>query len=169
MPKILISACLLGQNVRYDGNNCLQNHVRLQELIKAGEVIHICPEMAGGLPAPRPPAEIDHGKNGSDVINGKASILDINGKDVTKEFISGAHKALSLAQQYNIKVAILKADSPSCGSKKIHDGTFAGKIVEGMGATAALLMQHGIQVFDETEIDTAIQAANVDHKVVKMS
>jgi uncharacterized protein YbbK (DUF523 family) len=158
MPKILISACLLGQNVRYDGKNCLQEHAGLQALIKAGEVISICPEMAGGLPTPRPPAEIENGNNGLDVLNSNAKIITIHDEDVTAQFISGAQKTLALAKQYGIKVAILKARSPSCGSRQIYDGTHSGRIIDGMGITAALLMQNHIQVFDETQIDEAINA-----------
>lgn len=149
---------MLGQDVRYDGKNCLQDHPGLQALIKAGEVISICPEMAGGLPTPRPPAEIEPGKNGRDVLNGKAKVITIYGDEVTTEFVTGAEKTLALAQQYNIRVAILKARSPSCGSQQIYDGTHSGKTVSGMGTTAALLTQHGIKVFDETQIDAAIAA-----------
>ena len=160
MPKILISACLLGQKVRYDGKDNLQSHQQLQAWIKAGDVISICPEMAGGLPTPRPPAEIEHGITAKEVLNGKGKIITINGGDVTAEYLSGAQKTLALAKQHNIHVAILKARSPSCGSKHVYDGNYTRSLVEGMGVAAALLTQHGIQVYDETQIDQALDAAS---------
>jgi uncharacterized protein YbbK (DUF523 family) len=146
--KILISSCLLGQKVRYDGKDCLQDHPRLSEWIKSDRTVFICPEMAGGLPTPRPPAEIVGNK-----------VLTINGEDVTPQYLLGAQKALDLAQKHNIRVAILKARSPSCGSKQVYDGTHSKKLIDGMGTTAALLTQHGVKVFDETEIDAALDEA----------
>lgn len=160
MPKILISACLLGQKVRYDGKDCLQDNAVLQAWIKAGDVISICPEMAGGLPTPRPPAEIESGKTAKEILNGKGKIIAINGDDVTAEYLIGAQKALELVKKNNIHVAILKARSPSCGSKQVYDGNHTRSLIEGMGVTAELLTQHGIQVFDETEIDKAIESAS---------
>jgi uncharacterized protein YbbK (DUF523 family) len=159
MIKILISACLLGQKVRYDGHDCLQTHDRLQTWVKTGKTVTICPEMAGGLSTPRPPAEIQSEKTGIEVLNGEAKIITNEGDDVTAQYIDGANKALALAQEHNISVAILKARSPSCGSKYIYDGTFSRTITPGMGTTAALLSQHGILVFDEDHIDEALDAA----------
>ena len=157
--KILISSCLLGQKVRYDGKDCLQDHSRLAEWMKAGKTIFICPEMAGGLPTPRPPAEIQPGKTVNDIFAGTGKVLTIDGEDVTLQYLLGAQKALELIQKHNIRVAILKARSPSCGSKQVYDGTHSKKLVDGMGTTATLLTQHGVQVFDETEIDQALDAA----------
>ena len=149
MPsKILISGCLLGQKVRYDGKDSLQQNSRLDEWKNTGRIVSICPEMAGGLPTPRPPSEIVGDK-----------VLTIDGEDVTAQYLLGAQKALELAQKHNIRVAILKARSPSCGSKQVYDGTHSGKLIDGMGVTAALFIQHGIKVFDETEIDQALNAA----------
>jgi len=165
MSKILISACLLGQKVRYDGKDNLQTHARLQACIKAGNVVSICPEMAGGLLTPRPPAEIQAGKTAEDVLNGQAKIITVNGDDVTQEYIDGAQKALALAQVNNIYIAVLKARSPSCRSQQIDDGSFSRSLIDGMGVTAALLSQHGIQVFDETEIDQALDAADIHQEV----
>jgi uncharacterized protein YbbK (DUF523 family) len=159
MTKILMSACLLGQKVRYDGGDCLQHHARLQAWIKAGRVITICPEMAGGLPTPRPRAEIQDGKMGSAVLNRDAVIKTNTGHDVTDEFIIGAQKSLVLAQKHHIRVAILKAKSPFCGSNVIYDGTFSRKLIPGMGVTATLLNQHDILVFDEDHIDEALDVA----------
>lgn len=120
----------------------------MQTWVKEGGVISICPEMAGGLPTPRPPAEIQ-----------KAKVVTIDGDDVTLQYIAGAKKALVLIQAHHIRVAILKARSPSCGSKQIYDGTFSRKLIEGMGITAALLNKHGVLVFDENQIDKALDAA----------
>jgi uncharacterized protein YbbK (DUF523 family) len=156
MPKILISACLLGEKVRYDGNDCLQTNQRLQALIMAKKVIAICPEMAGGLPAPRDPAEIQTSKTALNVLEGSAKVITYKGHDVTAQYLKGALAALALAKKHQIRIAILKANSPSCGSKKIYDGTFSGKLIPGMGVTAAILSQHGIEVFDENQIDEAL-------------
>lgn len=122
MNKILISACLLGEKVCYDGRDNLQTHPRLQEWIKAGRVIAICPEVAGGLSTPRPAARIESGYEGIDVINNKTRIITDTQEDITRPYLAGAKKALALAKQHHIKVAILKARSPSCGSKQIYEG-----------------------------------------------
>lgn len=159
--KILISSCLLGQKVRYDGKDCLQDHPRLSEWIKSDRTVFICPEMAGGLPTPRPPSEIQPGKTVNDIFAGSGKVLTIDGEDVTPQYLLGAQKALELVQKHNIRVAILKARSPSCGSKQIYDGTHSKKLIDGMGTTAALLTQHGVKVFDETEIDAALDEADV--------
>lgn len=159
MSKVLVSACLLGHKVRYDGHDKLQNHVRLQAWLQAGKIVTLCPEMAGGLSTPRAPAEIQNNKNGQDVLKGQAIILTNNGKDVTAQFIEGAHQTLALAKKHNVKVAILKANSPSCGSQMIYDGTFSNQRIVGMGVTAALLKNHEILVFDENQIDEALDVA----------
>lgn len=160
MSKILMSACLLGEKVRYDGGDCLQNHARLQIWIEAGNIITICPEMAGGLPTPRPPAEIQNKKTGLAVLNGETSIMTRAGEDVTIPFVNGAHKALALVKKYHIRVAILKAKSPSCGSSFVYDGTFSRQLIPGMGVTAGLLNQYGLMVFDENHIDEALNTAD---------
>ena len=157
--KILISACLLGQKVRYDGGDCLQNHERLQLWIKAGNVVTICPEMIGGLATPRPPAEIQDGQTGDVVLNGVTHVKTNTGQDVTRQFIEGARRTLALAQKHHVRVALLKAKSPSCGSNSVYDGSFSRILIPGMGVTASLLNQHGIFVFDEDHIDEALDAA----------
>ncbi|QLH43419.1 MAG: DUF523 domain-containing protein [Coxiellaceae bacterium] len=156
MMKLLISACLLGHKVRYDGKDNLLKNLRLQDLINSGAVVNICPEMMGGLLTPRPPAEIEAGKTAIDVLQGNAKVITDNNQDVTQAYIDGAYKTLIFAQQHHVRIAILKARSPSCGSEKIYDGTFSRTLVTGMGVTAALLSQHGIQVFDEERIDEAL-------------
>jgi len=156
MSKLLLSACLLGEKVRYDAKDCLQTHTRLQQYVEDKRVVTICPEMAGGLPTPRPPAEIEPEGRASAVLRFEAKVLTKNGEDVSHEFRKGAHKALALAQKHGIRCAILKARSPSCGSGQVYDGTYSKKLIDGMGVTAELLSQHDIKVFDETEIDAAL-------------
>lgn len=159
MKKILLSACLIGHKVRYDGGDCLQQHARLQTWLDAGQIITICPEMAGGLPTPRPPAEIQDQQNGMAVLQRIAHVQTSTGIDVSEEFIKGAEKALALAQKHHIQVAILKAKSPSCGSQSIYDGSFSRIQIPGMGVAATLLSQNGIYVFDENQIDQALDKA----------
>lgn len=159
--KLLISACLLGQKVRYDGSDKDQRGALLNELIEQGRVLAICPEVAGGLSVPRLPAEIQNA-DGAAVLAGQARVLDSSGNDVTQAFLDGARQALQLAQQNNAKAAILKERSPSCGSQAIYDGTFSKQLRSGRGVTAALLEQHGLKVFNETQINEAVAyAANL--------
>jgi len=155
--KILVSACLLGEQVRYDGEILPNYPPILKEWEKLGSVIPVCPEVTGGLPIPRPPAEIQGG-DGKDVVAGTSKVMDINGKDVTTEFLIGAREALRLAEENDVEYAILKALSPSCGGKMTYDGSFSGSLKEGQGVTAALLGKMGIQVYNEDEID---QVANL--------
>lgn len=140
---ILVSACLAGIPCRYDGSSSPDPEI--QGLVARGMAIPICPEVAGGLPTPRPPAEISGG-DGRDVLEGKARVIRRDGTDVTQAFLDGAFKALSLAQKLGAKKAILKALSPSCGVKYIYDGSFTGTLREGMGVTAALLREKGIEL-----------------------
>lgn len=159
MTKILISACLLGNNVRYDGKNCLLSHPRLQQWIHDSKVVAVCPEVVGGLPVPRLPAEICGEDDGNGIWNNHAKVVNVIGQDVTEHFKNGANKALELAQLHHIKVAILKARSPSCGSLQIYNGEFNRTLVDGVGVTTALLRAHGIQVFSEEQIDEALDMA----------
>ncbi len=145
--KVLISACLLGDPVRYDGQAKPLDHPFIQRLQAEGRLISVCPEMAGGLPTPRPPAEMQMQANGQRLIQ------TASGDDVTAEFEKGAQHALALCRQHHIRVAILMARSPSCGSGRIYDGSFSGKLINGDGVTAALLKQHGVKVFSQEELD----------------
>ncbi len=156
MEKILISACLAGERVRYDGKLAPLDHPVIRQLELQGRLVKFCPEMAGGLPLPRPPAEIISG-SGDDVLKGGAPVKNIQGEDVSRAFISGAEQALALAVKEGVKAAILKQRSPSCGKSEIYDGTFSGTLIPGMGVTAALMRQQGILVFcedDMAELDT---------------
>jgi uncharacterized protein YbbK (DUF523 family) len=145
---IIISACLIGCNCRYDEKNNLNPH--LAKLVQEGKAIPVCPEQLGGLPTPRPPAEIVGGE-GKDVLTGKARVIDVNGNDVTAQFVKGARETLKIAQLIGATSAILKQRSPSCGSEEIYDGSFNKKRIKGRGVTAALLMENGIKVMDEDQ------------------
>lgn len=154
--KVLVSACLLGQPVRYDGRASGHPDI-LQRWQREGRVVPLCPEVAGGLPTPRPPAEIPGGQ-GRAVLEGQAQVLTVQGEDVTGAFVQGARLALALVRRHGIGIAVLKAGSPSCGNLLTYDGTFSGTRVAGEGVTTALLRQAGVQVFSELELDAAVQA-----------
>lgn len=154
MEKILISACLLGDIVRYDGRQKKMDHVLLQCWEAQGRFVRFCPETAGGLKTPRPPGEIVNG-DGKDVLAHRAWVRTSTGEDVTPQFIRGAAMALDLVKTHAIKMAILKANSPSCGSDFIYDGTFENRLTAGMGVTTAVLRKNGILVFSEYEIEAA--------------
>jgi len=151
MQKILVSACLLGERVRYDGGDCRQSGL-LKQWQSEGRLIPICPEVAGGLPVPRPPAEIVSG-NSDAVLSGSGSVRRQNGDDLTDAFVDGAELALAQCMRHQILFAVLKEGSPSCGVSCVNDGTFSGVKIEGEGITARLLKRHGITVFSEFEVD----------------
>ncbi|MDG2944195.1 DUF523 domain-containing protein [Exercitatus varius] len=141
MKKILISACLLGENVKYNGgNNFAETLVKLLEKY-AVEIVPICPEVMSGLPTPRPPAEIRQG-----------DIITITGSSVLSEFQQGANLTLQKANSENINIAVLKEKSPSCGSHYVYDGNFANRLIKGEGLTTQLLRQNGIKVFSENDL-----------------
>lgn len=145
---ILVSACLMGCHCRYDGKDNL--HPKIAKLIEEGKAIPVCPEQLGGFPTPRPAAEIVGG-DGKDVLEGKARVIDVSGKDVTREFIRGALQTLQIARIAGVKEAFLKQRSPSCGSLEIYNGSFSKTKRPGVGVTAALLLQNGINLHDEGE------------------
>jgi uncharacterized protein YbbK (DUF523 family) len=154
MPaKILISACLLGQPVRYDGKGKPLFHCLIDEWKGEGRLVSFCPELAGGMSVPRPPAEIEKGMTGEDVLDGRARVLELTGRDVTKAFVDGAHKALAFALDHACTQALLIDGSPSCGSLAIYDGGFAGRKHAGQGVTAAHLRRHGIAVYAPEQIE----------------
>jgi uncharacterized protein YbbK (DUF523 family) len=139
----LVSACLVGVNCNFEGENWLNPRL-LEEFLK-GDLFPVCPEVLGGLPVPRVPAEIQGG-DGSDVLAGKAKVVNERGFDVTSQFVAGANAVLRIAQSVDAKEALLIEKSPSCGCGLIFDGTFSDKCVEGDGVTAALLKKSGIKV-----------------------
>jgi uncharacterized protein YbbK (DUF523 family) len=155
IKQVLVSACLLGRLVRYDGDHKRSASTTLARWIAEGRVIALCPEVMGGLPTPRPPAEIEGGADGSQVLAGRVRVIDATQADVSGAFLAGANLALEAAKRTNVRVAVLKEGSPSCGASQIHDGTFSGIRVQARGVTAALLEEHGIRIFNENEIDHA--------------
>lgn len=150
--RVLVSSCLLGQPVRYHGRAaaCESDAAAILDRWRdAGLIAAVCPEVAGGLPTPRPPAEITGAVSAERVWQHTARVVDDTGADVTAAFIDGAQRALALAQRHGIRIAVLKEGSPSCGSTFVYDGTFTGAKIAGRGVAAALLREHGIEVFSE--------------------
>ena len=152
--KILISACLLGEDVRYDGGNSsiayepsftFSQKELFMDILCDNEIFSICPEVSGGLGIPREPAEIVSAEK-------PFKVLTKSQEDVTVNFLLGAKNSLELCQNENIKVALLKSKSPSCGNIEVYDGTFSSSLVQGQGLTVKLLEQNGIKVFNETQL-----------------
>ncbi|MDX6430578.1 MAG: hypothetical protein QOE54_2944 [Streptosporangiaceae bacterium] len=164
MERILVSACLLGHAVRYDGGAKNNDDELLARWRREGRLVAFCPEISGGLPVPRPPAEIGPARpaagttaplDGAAVLAGTAQVRTAAGVDVTEFFVRGATLAWEAARRNAVRMAILKEGSPSCGSHRIYDGTFAGISVPGAGVTTALLTRHGIKVFSEDQLPQA--------------
>lgn len=149
MKRVLISSCLLGERVRFDGREKGSQHPVLARWLLEGRVVRVCPEVQGGLPVPRPPSEqLSDGR----VITG-------TGVDVSAEFQRGAEEALRLVREHHLEFAVLKEGSPSCGSGFSYDGTFSQTRVEGQpGLTTRLLRANGVKVFSELQWEEA-QAA----------
>ena len=144
--NILVSRCLLGEPCRYDGKS--KHYPGLERLEQAGHVlVPVCPEVLGGLSTPRPPAEVQP----------DGRVVNRAGTDVTAEYESGARRALELAQQHCCSAAVLKANSPSCGSRAVYDGTFSRTLVPGQGIAARLLAEAGLQVVDEEHLDDLLK------------
>lgn len=157
MEKVLVSACLLGKRVRYDGKVLPASGSILEQWIATGRVISVCPEVDAGMSIPRASAEILKG-DGYGVWTGTALVVEGTGVDVTAYFKKGAQIALKLCKQHNIKVAVLTEKSPSCGGSAIYDGSFTNKNIDGIGVTAALLRMNGIEIFSQHELDCANKA-----------
>ena len=141
--KVIVSACLLGENCKYSGGNNYNPDVA--RLTDKFELIPVCPEVFGGLDTPRPPSEIVGDR-----------VISKTGDDVTCQYHDGAEKTLYIARENNCPVALLKERSPSCGCSKIYDGTFSGTLVDGNGITAQLLLDNDIAVFGESNINKLI-------------
>lgn len=148
MRKILISACLLGEKVRYDGGESLLRHPAVIRWRREGRLVPFCPEVAGGLPTPRPAAEIHQ--------RFPILVRSRDGEDVTPAFLDGAERALETARREGCCCALMKSKSPSCSNSRVYDGSFSGKLIEGTGLAAAELLRHGIPVFDETQLGELI-------------
>ena len=157
MRCVLVSSCLLGLPVRYDGGAAPCRHPVLERWLAEGRVIAVCPEVEGGMPVPRPPAEIQEARGGRRVLQGAARVVDASGQDVTPAFVLGARQALALARTEDVALAVLKEGSPSCGSGSTHDGSFSGARVPLAGVTAACLQAAGIPVFSENQLDEAAE------------
>ena len=154
MIRVLVSACLLGEKVRYNGADAASGSRILEDWVREGRVVPFCPEVAGGLGVPRPPAEIQ-GSGGASVLDGAARVRTRTGDDVTGAFLRGAELALRAAREGGARVAVLKEGSPSCGSGFVYDGSFSGRRKVESGVTAALLQRSGIAVFSETRLEEA--------------
>ncbi len=150
---ILVSSCLAGLEVRYDGKHSL--HDQIKRLVAEKKAITICPELSGGFSIPREPAEIIGG-DGYDVLDGKVKVIDKSGKDVTDLYIKGAHATLKIAKELKASLVVLKENSPSCGSSMIYDGAFMGNKIAGDGVTSALLKRSGFRVISEEQLDGKI-------------
>lgn len=146
----LISACLCGVNCKYNGSN---NYNEIcDKLFTSGKAILVCPEQLGGLPTPRIPSEIIGESSNILNNNNNGSVIDKNGNDVTLQFVKGAKETLQIAKKLNIKKAILKDGSPSCGVNYIYNGNFNGSKIKGMGLTAQLLKESSIDIISELEL-----------------
>ncbi|WP_121626197.1 DUF523 domain-containing protein [Poseidonibacter antarcticus] len=153
--KVLVSSCLLGEDVRYDGRNSsiamgssftFSQKEIFMDILCENQIYSFCPEVSGGLSTPRLPAEI--------VSTTKPFKVETNDEtDVTIPFLIGAKNALDICNEEGIKVALLKSKSPSCGNTHIYDGTFSNTLIEGQGLTARLLEENGIRVFNETQLE----------------
>lgn len=142
--KLLISACLLGIACRYDGKS--KEYPEIKELYDKCELIPFCPECYGGLSTPRSPCEIKNDR-----------VISQNGAECTQQYVKGAHEALALCKKLDIKCALLKEKSPSCGKGLIYDGTFSKTLVTGDGVTAKLLSENSIRVFGESELQMLLE------------
>lgn len=141
--KLLVSACLLGENCKYNGSN--NRNEKVLDLEKYFDLVPVCPECFGGLPIPREPSEIKDG-----------GVYSKSGNDVTDAFVDGAEKTLYIAEENNCFLALLKERSPSCGCGKIYDGSFTSTVIDGNGVTADLLLNNGITIYGESRIDDLI-------------
>lgn len=151
-PICIVSACLTGVNCRHDGRNKLDP--RIAKLVAEGRAIPVCPEQLGGLPTPRTEADLAGGV-GADVLDGKARVVNREGRDVTVQFVRGAQEALKIAKTAGATTAILKENSPSCGCKRTYTRTTDSQArkVSGQGVTAALLAREGLRVISEEELE----------------
>jgi len=146
--KVLISACLLGFNTRYDGKS-KEDRELLKELLDKGiEFFPLCPEQLGGLPTPRESSEIEEGFTARDVIEGKARVVTKSGLDVTENFLRGANLVVDFCKGVNITHAILTDRSPSCGYREVYDGTFTGELKRGRGILGELLEENGVVLLE---------------------
>ncbi len=161
--NILISSCLLGENVRYDGDNSSVSYNNnltfvekelFTEILCNNNIYAICPETSGGLSTPRDKAEIVSANKPFKVITDKK-------EDVTVNFLIGAKNSLEICKNENIEAALLKSKSPSCGNLEVYDGTFSDKLIDGKGMTAKLLEENKVEIFNETQITELAKYLNM--------
>ncbi|RVD59362.1 DUF523 domain-containing protein [Mesorhizobium sp. M2D.F.Ca.ET.185.01.1.1] len=163
MERVLVSTCLLGSKVRYNGSFRLDHHPVLARWQSEGRIVQICPEVAAGFSTPRPPAEIQGAVDGHAVLQGHGRVIEQTGSDVTHLYREAGQMALDLARETGCRYAVLTDGSPSCGSSFIYDGSFSGARVAGQGTTTALLEENGIRVFSEDrigELDDLLTGSN---------
>jgi uncharacterized protein YbbK (DUF523 family) len=151
---IIVSSCLAGMKVRYNGTDCLDQGIR--HLLDSNQAVAVCPELMGGFSTPREPAEI-MGGSGREVLEGQARVVDRTGKDVTAMYVEGAYAALDKARSLAATLVVLKENSPSCGSSMIYNGEFAGVKIPGEGVTSALLRLHRIEVISEDQLASRLE------------
>ena len=150
---ILVSACLLGHKVKYDGGE--NGQPLLLRYAALGQFLPVCPESAAKLPVPRPPVEIQAG-TGADVWAGRAVVRDAEGTDRTSAFRCGAENVLAAAERCQARIAILKENSPSCGVHHVYDGTFGRRKIDGQGVAAAWLAKRGLRLYSEKDLTEAL-------------
>ncbi len=154
MIRVLVSSCLLGQPVRYNGSAKRYDHSILARWRQENRLVPFCPEVEAGLSVPRLPAEIVKG-DGFSVLDHQSNVIDQAGQDVTQLFLDGARKTVEAALKTGAKLAVLTDGSPSCGNSYLHDGTFSSVRIAGVGVTAALLERSGVRVFSQTQVEMA--------------
>lgn len=152
--KVLVSGCLNGPPIRFDASNVSLTSEIWDRWVAEGRVVSFCPELGAGFPVPRPPAEIVDGTAG-DVLAGAAKVLEDDGTDVSELFVTGARLALQRARDEGCVIAVMTDGSPTCGSTYTFDGTFSGGTVRGRGVAAQILLDNGIRVFPESELEQA--------------
>ncbi|MEA3354369.1 MAG: DUF523 domain-containing protein [Campylobacterota bacterium] len=146
--KLLISSCLLGELVKYNGSHNKLDETTIEELKSKFELFPFCPEVEGGLPTPRVPCEI--------ISLNPIKVIDKKNNDKTNEFLKGASKALELCKKNHIKKALLKSNSPSCSNQYIYDGTFSSNKIKGVGITVSYLNSINIKIYNEKELNTLL-------------
>lgn len=137
--KVMVSACLLGENCKYSGGN--NRNEKVLAFLRRHEAVPVCPEVLGGLPTPRTPAEIVDGV-----------VTDREGRNVDREFRRGAALALEIARREGVELVILQPRSPSCGARQVYDGTFSGRKIDGQGVFARLLLENGFRVLEPEDL-----------------
>ncbi len=147
--KLLISGCLAGLSCRYDGGS--KPHPRLEDLKRWYDLIPVCPEQTGGLSTPRIPNELQ--ASAAEILSGRGKVKNQAGEDCTEAFIRGATETLKVVRLLDIKKALLKDGSPSCGKNRVYDGTCCGKSIPGRGITAEILHDEEIGIYSEDETD----------------